>query len=62
MYVYASVDGGDSWSVMQKLVAVGAADGDNFGWHVAIYETTIAISAYWDDNVNGIDAGKRLSP
>ena len=48
---------GGVWVQQQKLVASDAAAYDNAGFAVAIYEDTIIIGAYGDDNAKGSNAG-----
>ena len=56
-FVYVSFDNGNTWSEDQKLVAVDGAAEELFGQSVAVYGSSIAVGAYYDDNVKGTKAG-----
>jgi len=47
----------DPWCEQAKLVASDGADGDRFGYRVAISRDTIIVSARRDDTAGGQDAG-----
>ncbi|MDZ7800034.1 MAG: FG-GAP repeat protein [Trueperaceae bacterium] len=49
---YAFTRSGDSWAEVDKLTASDAADGDRFGWSVAIEGDYAIIGAYIDDLLN----------
>jgi hypothetical protein len=56
-YVYARNSGGaDNWGEVQKLTASDAADGDLFGFSVAISGDTVVVGAYLGDGT-GSDRG-----
>lgn len=48
---------GSVWAQQAKLLASDGASNDYFGWSVSITGNTALISAYAEDNTNGIDAG-----
>jgi hypothetical protein len=49
-YVFRTSDGGATYDELAKLTASDAAEGDNFGWSVAIDGGTIVVGAYLDDD------------
>lgn len=53
-YVFRRVGG--TWVEMQELVASDGAQGDEFGWSVAVRGDVIAVGAYEDDD-QGHDSG-----
>lgn len=46
-----------AWSQKAKFLASDGAEGDQFGWDVALENATALIGARSDDNENGADAG-----
>jgi len=54
-FVYIRDDKGE-WSQQAKLEAPNGADGDNFGWSVAIHGNTVIVGAY-EDGDNGTSSG-----
>jgi hypothetical protein len=57
VYIFSKNTAG-TWEQTQKLMALDATDGDNFGWSVALYENTIAVGApYRDHDGTDIDSG-----
>jgi hypothetical protein len=49
-YVFEQNQGGiNRWGEVKKLVASDGAGGDNFGWSVAISDTTIVVGSYRND-------------
>ena len=56
---YVFIRSGTTWTQQQKLVASDAQGGDSFGNAVAIDADgdTVIVSAGWDDNTGGVDAG-----
>ena len=49
-YIYNRDPTTKEWILQQKLVADDGADGDYFGGSVAIYNGTVVVGAYWDDD------------
>ena len=47
--MYVTFDGGDTWSVTQKLVASDGAAGDYFGWALSVSDHVLAVGAYNED-------------
>ncbi|HNU43663.1 MAG TPA: FG-GAP repeat protein, partial [Phycisphaerae bacterium] len=54
---YVFVRAGGAWSQQAKLTAADAAQGDEFGYSVAVSGDTAVIGAYQDDHAGGTDAG-----
>ena len=54
---YVFVRSGGVWSQQQKLEASDAAEGDLFGYSVAISGETVVVGAPFDDGAAGIDQG-----
>jgi len=52
-YVFATTDGGATWSETAKLVASDAAEDDFFGYSVAIDDDAIVVGAFGDDDDTG---------
>ena len=50
-------DGAGNWSETQKLTASDGAAGDQFGSTVSIFGNTLAITAAYDDDDNGVHSG-----
>ena len=48
-YVFRTTDGGATYDEVAKLTASDAAEGDRFGWSVAIDGGTIVVGTYDDD-------------
>ena len=57
--MYATYDGGQSWSEQQELVAFDEAAGDEFGCAIALYNDMVVVGAYLDDNERGTNAGEK---
>lgn len=55
--VYVFERNGTTWSEQAKLTAVDAANGDNFGWHVALSASTLLVGSRFDDVAGKPDAG-----
>lgn len=53
---YAFVRSGAVWSQQQKLTALDAAAGDEFGFSVSVHAEAAVVGAYRDDDA-GIDSG-----
>jgi len=56
-YVFATTDGGATWSETAKLVASDPAAGDFFGYSVSISGDVIVVGAYQNDNGAGSNSG-----
>ena len=56
--VYGTYDDGATWVERQTLRAADGAAGDQFGWAVAVHDSTIVVGAWQDDNEKGSDAGE----
>ncbi len=57
VYIFSKNTAG-TWEQTQKLMALDATDGDNFGWSVALYNSTIAVGApYRDHDGTDINSG-----
>ena len=54
---YVFTRSGTSWTEQEKLTASDAAAGDQFGYSVAVGQTTVAVGAYERDGVNGSNSG-----
>lgn len=54
-YVY--VHSGGAWTQQAKLTPTDGAEGDQFGWSVAISGSTVLVGANSDDNAAGTGAG-----
>ncbi|MCX6662571.1 MAG: FG-GAP repeat protein [Euryarchaeota archaeon] len=54
---YVFVRNGTTWTQQAKLTASDAATSDYFGWSVSLSGDTALITAIWDDNENGQEAG-----
>ena len=50
-YVYIRQSG--TWSQVAKLTALDGADGDRFGYSVAVDGDTVVVGAYWDEAYSG---------
>ena len=49
-YIFERNQGGvNNWGEVKKLVASDGADGDLFGWSVAISGNTVVVGVLWDD-------------
>lgn len=58
--MFASGDGGDSWSQVVKLAASDGASGDRYGTSASIYGNYLAIGAFSDDYDSLVNAGQFL--
>ena len=53
-YIFQNIAG--TWTQTQKIVASDRAADDEFGWSVAIYDSTIAVGAHIEDeDANGLN-------
>ena len=52
---------GQTWSLLQILLASDEAISDEFGYDVAVYSDTIVVGALLDDNERGTDAGREVN-
>lgn len=57
--MFATSNGGVTWSQRQKLVAADGAASDMFGRSVAISGNVLAIGS-WQDDDKGAQSGKQL--
>ena len=55
--MYVTGDFGNTWVETQKLVASDSAVDDDFGTSVAVYNFTIVVGSWKNDNQRGINAG-----
>ena len=56
-YVFIRDPGGTTWTQQARLTASDAADGDEFGWSVAVSGDTALIGAVYDQHPNGAAYG-----
>ena len=56
VYVFRTTDGGATYDELAKLTASDAAEGDRFGWSVAIDGGTIVVGTPYDDDA-GLTSG-----